>query len=148
MPTSAPWCSTSQLNLLQDFSHLGTFDVIFCRNVLIYFDQDTKASIFERMARMIEADGVLALGAAESVVGITDAFKPYPDRRGMYCPNTARGLRVRASRCHSAVASRARAGRMTDSETGALAEIMPQQNRVRQKPRRVAGDRILVLADR
>ena len=32
-----------QLNLLQDFSHLGTFDVIFCRNVLIYFDQDTKA---------------------------------------------------------------------------------------------------------
>jgi len=79
-----------QLNLLQDFSHLGTFDVIFCRNVLIYFDQDTKAAIFERMARMIEPDGALALGAAESVVGITDAFKPYPDRRGMYCANTAR----------------------------------------------------------
>jgi chemotaxis protein methyltransferase CheR len=79
-----------QLNLLQDFSHLGTFDVIFCRNVLIYFDQETKAAIFERMARMIEPDGALALGAAESVVGITDAFKPYPDRRGMYCANTAR----------------------------------------------------------
>jgi chemotaxis protein methyltransferase CheR len=79
-----------QLNLLQDFSQLGKFDVIFCRNVLIYFDQDTKATIFERMSRMIEPDGVLALGAAESVVGITDAFKPYPDRRGMYCPNTAR----------------------------------------------------------
>jgi chemotaxis protein methyltransferase CheR len=79
-----------QLNLLQDFSHLGTFDVIFCRNVLIYFDQETKAAIFERMARMIEPDGVLALGAAESVVGITDAFKPYPDRRGMYCANPAR----------------------------------------------------------
>ena len=71
-----------QLNLLQDFSHLGTFDVIFCRNVLIYFDQDTKATIFERIARMLEPDGVLALGAAESVVGITDAFKPYPERRG------------------------------------------------------------------
>jgi chemotaxis protein methyltransferase CheR len=79
-----------QLNLLQDFAHLGAFDVIFCRNVLIYFDQETKAAIFERMSRMIEPDGVLALGAAESVVGITDAFKPYPDRRGMYCPNTAR----------------------------------------------------------
>jgi chemotaxis protein methyltransferase CheR len=79
-----------QLNLLQDFSQLGTFDVIFCRNVLIYFDQETKAAIFERMVRMIEPDGVLALGAAESVVGITDAFKPYPDRRGMYCVNTAR----------------------------------------------------------
>jgi chemotaxis methyl-accepting protein methylase len=60
-----------QLNLLQDFSHLGTFDVIFCRNVLIYFDQDTKAVIFERMAKGLEADGTLLLGAAESVVGIT-----------------------------------------------------------------------------
>lgn len=79
-----------QLNLLQDFSHLGVFDIIFCRNVLIYFDQSTKAAIFERMSRMIEPDGVLALGAAESVVGITDTFRPYPDHRGMYCPNTAR----------------------------------------------------------
>jgi chemotaxis protein methyltransferase CheR len=82
-----------QLNLLQDFSHLGTFDVIFCRNVLIYFDQDTKAGIFDRLSRMLEADGVLALGAAESVVGITDAFKPYPDRRGLYRPNATRSVR-------------------------------------------------------
>jgi chemotaxis protein methyltransferase CheR len=83
-----------QLNLLQDFSHLGTFDVIFCRNVLIYFDQDTKAGIFERLGRMLEPDGVLALGAAESVVGISDAFKPYPERRGLYCPNPARTARA------------------------------------------------------
>jgi len=82
-----------QLNLLQDFSHLGTFDVIFCRNVLIYFDQDTKAMIFERVARLLEADGVLALGAAESVVGITDVFKPYPDRRGLYRVNPERAAR-------------------------------------------------------
>ena len=82
-----------QLNLLQDFSHLGTFDVIFCRNVLIYFDQDTKAVIFERLARCLEADGTLLLGAAESVVGVTDAFKPYPDRRGLYQLNPARGAR-------------------------------------------------------
>jgi chemotaxis protein methyltransferase CheR len=78
-----------QLNLLQDFSHLGTFDIIFCRNVLIYFDQATKVTIFDRMSRMIEPDGVLALGAAESVVGITNAFKPFPDRRGLYCSNAA-----------------------------------------------------------
>ena len=75
-----------QLNLMQDFSHLGTFDIVFCRNVLIYFDQETKASIFGRISRMLEPDGVLALGAAESVVGITNAFKPYPDRRGLYRP--------------------------------------------------------------
>ena len=82
-----------QLNLMQDFSHLGSFDVIFCRNVLIYFDQDTKLGVFNRLAKSLEADGVLALGAAESVVGITDAFKPYPERRGLYRPNPARGAR-------------------------------------------------------
>jgi chemotaxis protein methyltransferase CheR len=82
-----------QLNLLQDFSHLGTFDVIFCRNVLIYFDQDTKAVIFERMAKCMEADGTLLLGAAESVVGITDAFRPIADRRGLYQLNPARSGR-------------------------------------------------------
>jgi chemotaxis protein methyltransferase CheR len=83
-----------QLNLLHDFSHLGSFDVIFCRNVLIYFDQDTKAGIFDRLARVIEPDGVLTLGAAESVVGISDAFKPYPERRGLYRPNAARAVRA------------------------------------------------------
>jgi chemotaxis protein methyltransferase CheR len=82
-----------QLNLLQDFSHLGMFDIIFCRNVLIYFDQPTKANIFERLARMLEPDGVMALGAAETVVGITNAFKPYPERRGLYRPNVAQTVR-------------------------------------------------------
>jgi chemotaxis protein methyltransferase CheR len=79
-----------QLNLLHDFSQLGKFDVIFCRNVLIYFDQDTKARIFERLSKVVEPDGFMVLGAAESVVGISDAFKPYPDRRGLYSPNANR----------------------------------------------------------
>jgi chemotaxis protein methyltransferase CheR len=82
-----------QLNLLQDFGHLGTFDVIFCRNVLIYFDQDTKAGIFERISKVVEPDGFMVLGAAESVVGISDAFKPYPERRGLYRPNAMRAAR-------------------------------------------------------
>ncbi len=55
-----------QLNLLHDLSHLGKFDVIFCRNVLIYFDQDTKINIFDRIAKLMEPDGMLMLGAAES----------------------------------------------------------------------------------
>ncbi|NEN39697.1 protein-glutamate O-methyltransferase CheR, partial [Escherichia coli] len=46
-----------QLNLLHDFSQLGTFDVVFCRNVLIYFDQDTKINIFNRLAKQMEPDG-------------------------------------------------------------------------------------------
>jgi chemotaxis protein methyltransferase CheR len=79
-----------QLNLLQDFAHLGVFDVIFCRNVLIYFDQDTKINVFRRLARQIDGDGYLMLGAAETVVGLTDAFKPFPDRRGLYVPSAGR----------------------------------------------------------
>ena len=79
-----------QLNLLHDFSQLGVFDVIFCRNVLIYFDQDTKISIFNRLARVTEPEGFLVLGAAETVVGLTDVFKPFPDRRGLYRPNAVR----------------------------------------------------------
>ena len=80
-----------QFNLLQDFGQLGTFDVIFCRNVLIYFDQETKISIFERLARASEPDGFMVLGAAESAVGISDTFRPHPDRRGLYRPNAGRG---------------------------------------------------------
>jgi chemotaxis protein methyltransferase CheR len=84
-----------QLNLLHDFSQLGVFDIIFCRNVLIYFDQDTKINIFNRLAKTIEPDGFLVLGAAETVVGLTDAFKPYPERRGLYRPNGARATSIK-----------------------------------------------------
>jgi len=75
------------LNLLADFAHLGNFDVVFCRNVLIYFDQETKIGVLNRIAKMLEGDGFLVLGAAETVVGLTEAFKPMQDRRGLYVPN-------------------------------------------------------------
>lgn len=74
------------LNLLHPFSHLGAFDVVFCRNVLIYFDQPTKMDVLARIARVTEPDGYLVLGAAETVVGLTDVFKPCDDRRGLYRP--------------------------------------------------------------
>ena len=81
-----------QLNLLADFSQLGSFDLIFCRNVLIYFDQQTKTDVLNRLARVIAGDGYLVLGAAETVVGLTDRFKMIPDKRGLYVPsaNTSR----------------------------------------------------------
>ena len=81
-----------QLNLLQDFSSLGTFDVIFCRNVLIYFDQQAKIDVLNRMARAMASDGYLVLGAAETVVGLVDSFKVVPDNRGLYAPNARRPL--------------------------------------------------------
>ena len=76
-----------QLNLLRDFSSLGRFDVVFCRNVLIYFDNETKIDVLHRLARNMEPDGFLVLGAAETVIGLTERFKPYGDRRGLYAPN-------------------------------------------------------------
>jgi chemotaxis protein methyltransferase CheR len=85
-----------QLNLLHDFSHLGAFDIIFCRNVLIYFDQETKINIFGRLAKIMESDGFLVLGAAETVVGLTDAFKPFPDRRGLYRPSGTAAVAAKA----------------------------------------------------
>lgn len=74
-------------NLLSNFSGLGTFDVIYCRNVLIYFDQPTKKQVLERMRKVLAADGTLFLGAAETVLGITDAFRPVRGQRGMYVPS-------------------------------------------------------------
>jgi len=76
-----------QLNLLGDFDHLGLFDVVFCRNVLIYFDQPTKTAVLDRMARAMEGDGFLILGAAETVVGLTNSFRPVVNCRGLYAPN-------------------------------------------------------------
>src|SRR5205807_6805310 len=84
-----------QFNLLHDFSQLGVFDLIFCRNVLIYFDQETKTNIFNRLAKAVEPDGFLVLGAAETVIGLTNVFKPLVEQRGVYQPNEVRHAPVR-----------------------------------------------------
>jgi chemotaxis protein methyltransferase CheR len=72
------------LNLLEDFSALGQFDVVLCRNVLIYFDQPTKTRILGAIARRIATDGVLLLGGAESVFGLTNAFAGLAGLKGVY----------------------------------------------------------------
>ncbi len=71
-------------NLLDNFESLGGFDVIFCRNVLIYFDQPTKADVLGRMAKILPADGSLFLGGAETVLGVTTKFAPMQGLRGVY----------------------------------------------------------------
>jgi chemotaxis protein methyltransferase CheR len=75
------------LNLLRDFSSLGTFDVILCRNVLIYFEPSRKSDVLQRLAARLADDGLLFLGAAETVIGLTDTFLPHPDHQGMYVLN-------------------------------------------------------------
>ncbi|HSV29628.1 MAG TPA: protein-glutamate O-methyltransferase [Candidatus Omnitrophota bacterium] len=73
-----------EYNLLHDLKPLGQFDVVFCRNVLIYFDQPTKSRVLENISKNMPDDGFLYLGGAETVLGISDRFKPIPDQRGVY----------------------------------------------------------------
>lgn len=76
--------SFKEWNLLADPRPLGEFDLVFCRNVLIYFDRPTKTRVLEAIARQMAPDGMLYLGGAETVLGITDRFEIVPDNRGVY----------------------------------------------------------------
>lgn len=71
-------------NLLEDISSLGIFDVVYCRNVLIYFERDTKSDVLGKIAKQMPVGATLYLGGAETVLGVTDAFKPKRDQRGVY----------------------------------------------------------------
>jgi chemotaxis protein methyltransferase CheR len=63
-----------QINLIRPFTMLGGFDVIFCRNVLIYFDNETKSRIIDQFHRMLASDGFFILGATENLYALTDKF--------------------------------------------------------------------------
>ncbi len=73
-----------QFNLLHGYEALGTFDIIFCRNVLIYFDAPTKSEILARFGNTLTPGGALLLGAAETVIGLTDRLAPDAKHRGLY----------------------------------------------------------------
>ncbi|GAA6213118.1 protein-glutamate O-methyltransferase CheR [Hyphomicrobiales bacterium 4NK60-0047b] len=73
-----------QFNLLNSFNLLGRFDIIFCRNVLIYFDKETKSDIIARMGKQTNPNCYLVLGASETLVGLNDSFGSVPDARGLY----------------------------------------------------------------
>ena len=84
------WTRWEQCNLLDDFSRFGTFDIVFCRNVLIYFQNETKKQILDRLARRVHPDGYLYLGAAETVLGISEEFQRFREcRSAVYTPASA-----------------------------------------------------------
>lgn len=82
----------SQLNLLENYTGIGVFDVVYCRNVLIYFDGDTKRQVLTSVRKSIKPDGYLVLGAADTVIGSNGEFER-AEARGLYQPVEAKQLR-------------------------------------------------------
>ena len=83
-----------QLNLLHDFSQLGTFDVIFCRNVLIYFDQDTKVDIFGRLARSMEAGWLSGAGCGGNGCRLDRCLQAVPGQARAVSAHGRRAMRA------------------------------------------------------
>ena len=71
-------------NLIEDFTQLGSFDVIFCRNVLIYFDQEIRNKVLSNLCKSLAPDGYLVLGAAESIVGTDLDLQPAGNFHGLF----------------------------------------------------------------
>ena len=65
----------SEMNLMGSYTLLGKFDMIFCRNVLIYFSSEMKSDILNRMAQSLKPRGYLFLGGSESPTGYSQAFE-------------------------------------------------------------------------
>ncbi|WP_294122567.1 protein-glutamate O-methyltransferase CheR [Sphingomonas sp.] len=73
-------------NLLEPAPHPGQFDIVLCRNVLLYLNGERRAQVFDRVADAMAPDGSLMLGAGETVIGQTKRFWADPDSRGLYRP--------------------------------------------------------------
>jgi len=73
-----------RLNLMQPFAGLGRFDVVFCRNVAIYFSQEDRKRLFERIAEILQPPGYLIIGASEYLTGICNQFQAHRCQTGVY----------------------------------------------------------------
>ena len=82
-------------NLLEPAPHPGEFDIVLCRNVLLYLNAERRTQVFERFAGAMASDGYLMLGAGETVIGQTRRFEADIEARGLYRPTKdAAGERV------------------------------------------------------
>ncbi len=86
-----------QHNLMDPLDTLGEFDIILCRNVMIYFDIETKRDVLGRLTPAILPGGCLMLGAAETLVGLSSAFTTGKDHRGIFMKLPAAGAATRAA---------------------------------------------------
>lgn len=76
--------SFRRLNLVADPLPVGKFDVVLCRNVLLYFSPSLRRQVLDRLASVMRPGGLLVLGAGETVIGQTEAFHPSQEHRGLY----------------------------------------------------------------
>jgi chemotaxis protein methyltransferase CheR len=86
-----------ELNLLQSWPNLRDLDIVFIRNVLIYFDTNTKKQILARIRRIMNPDGYLFLGGAETTLNLDDAFERLSDRSGCYRLKSSDGNAVQVA---------------------------------------------------
>jgi chemotaxis protein methyltransferase CheR len=75
-----------QHNLLGPHPGRQPFDLVLCRNVLLYFERETRSAAFDRLANAVAPDGFLMLGAGETVIGQTGRFSPSPQRASFFEP--------------------------------------------------------------
>ena len=113
-------------NLLDNYSPMGKFDVIFCRNVLIYFDQSTKSDVMARLAKQMPEDGYLLLGAAETVVGLTNSFQAVPGKRGLYVNSASAAASGGLTQPQFRAAAGSNGG-LADRTSGSGASTSPQR---------------------
>jgi len=78
-------------NLLEPMAHPGQFDIVLCRNVLLYLNAERRSLVFERIADAMATDGWLMLGAGETVIGQTRRFEADTEARGLYRLNDQAG---------------------------------------------------------
>lgn len=81
-------------NQLDSVRHLGQFDLILCRNMLMYLCDNKRREVLEHLASAMASDGVLMLGAAETVIGQTEKFEASREFRGFYQRTSASGVSV------------------------------------------------------
>ncbi len=73
-----------RMSLLDPFSSLGSYDIVFCRNVSIYFKLEDRRNLFDKIADVLEPDGYLIIGSTESLTGIHPQFQPKRHLRSIF----------------------------------------------------------------
>ncbi len=89
LPQFKLWTKFKTFNLLDNPAILGHFDIVFCRNVLIYFNRAVKSEVLAKIHSVIAKDGFLVLGSAETVVGLSTDFDVLKGKRGVYQSKSA-----------------------------------------------------------